>query len=328
MAPRARPLTPHSSLKTLMVWPNRVPPDQSSTESPADLRASSGSRLDSSRVTRVSRVPRVNTSTLVRPTTAAWAKRISALAYGSIEPLTSSSSTSLLARSLWRRNSRRIGSPPVASALRTVRRRSGWPTLAPGPHEPQRLPLLRHHLEGRHQPVQLVELGVAAGGEVLVAQRLGPAPAHLHDEALDGLGLVLGPVVVAGVVGIVGDDRDGHRQRRRGDRDPGGVLPEDPERAVVDGAILGPADERRPPRPVHATALVDARPRPAPRRRAAPSPTGTSSSAARQQAGEGDRDALGRAGERGVDVAGDVVGRRHGRVPPDRLSRRVRWPRR
>ena len=59
----------------------------------ARATAASGSRSDSSRVIRVSRVPRANTSTRCRPITAAWANRTRARAYGSIDPLTSRSRT-------------------------------------------------------------------------------------------------------------------------------------------------------------------------------------------------------------------------------------------
>ena len=62
-APRASPRWPHRSRKIRSVSPSRVPPDQSGTVSPAATIARSGSRIRIARVTRVSRVPTVNTST-------------------------------------------------------------------------------------------------------------------------------------------------------------------------------------------------------------------------------------------------------------------------
>ena len=64
MAPRAMPGMPNRSLKAPIPSPSRVPPDQSSTCSIAWLKAASGSRDDSWRVSRVSRVPTANASTL------------------------------------------------------------------------------------------------------------------------------------------------------------------------------------------------------------------------------------------------------------------------
>ena len=66
-APRARPRTPHVSLKVRSPSPRRVPPDQSSTTPATASSAASGSRDRSSRVMRVHRVPSVNTSTGARP---------------------------------------------------------------------------------------------------------------------------------------------------------------------------------------------------------------------------------------------------------------------
>ena len=77
----------------------RVPPDQSWTASAARRSARSGSRPDSSRVTRVSRVPNTNASTRARAATAACRYWSSIRAYGAIEPETSHTSTSRRGRS-------------------------------------------------------------------------------------------------------------------------------------------------------------------------------------------------------------------------------------
>ena len=121
------PRTPHRSLNARSPAPMRVPPDQSATAPAARASAASGSRDDSSRVMRVSRVPSANASTRPRPTTAAWRNRRSARAYGSIEPDTSHSSTMRRGRSDGSRRSWRTSSPPERIEARTVRRRSGLP---------------------------------------------------------------------------------------------------------------------------------------------------------------------------------------------------------
>ena len=54
-------------MKIRSVSPRRVPPDQSGTVSPAATIARSASRIRIAAVTRVSRVPTVNTSTLRLP---------------------------------------------------------------------------------------------------------------------------------------------------------------------------------------------------------------------------------------------------------------------
>ena len=63
-----------------MVLPRRVPPDQSVIDSDVTCNALSRSRFESSRVTRVKRVPIVKASTLLRLITAACMKRRRALA--------------------------------------------------------------------------------------------------------------------------------------------------------------------------------------------------------------------------------------------------------
>ena len=129
MAPRAMPRTPHSSLNARNPSPRRVPPAQSTTRPAAACTAASGSRDDSSRVTRVSRVPSANASTRVRLTTAACTNRTNARAYGSMEPLTSSSSTSGRGRVpvVWYAGG--ATSPAARSDRRTVRRMSGRPWM-------------------------------------------------------------------------------------------------------------------------------------------------------------------------------------------------------
>ena len=122
---------------------------------PALRSASSGSREPSSRVMRVSRVPRANASTRRRPATAACTKRSRARAYGSIEPLTSSSSTSRRWRVAGVRKWRRIGSPSVRSAARTVRRRSGRAVRCVGRRHPQRPARRAGEAQAGHQPVGL-----------------------------------------------------------------------------------------------------------------------------------------------------------------------------
>ena len=90
-----------------------------------------GSRLRSSRVTRVSRVPIVNTSVPGRRRAAACANRSSASAYGCIEPLTSTSSTSRRGRT--RRRAAVAAAPArrrARSIARTVRRGSSAPRCA------------------------------------------------------------------------------------------------------------------------------------------------------------------------------------------------------
>ena len=80
-APRAVPRWPQRSRNALSTSPSRVPPDQSGIAEPLAASAWSGSRSRSSRVTRVSRVPMVNTSVQAgRARTAACANRSSASA--------------------------------------------------------------------------------------------------------------------------------------------------------------------------------------------------------------------------------------------------------
>ena len=130
IAPRAKPRTPQRSLNARIHSPMRVPPLQSATCCDARLSALSGSRCESSRVTRVRRVPSVNASTRWRPTIAACMNRKNARAYGSIEPETSSNTTSRRKRSLGSRQWRRTGSPKWANDVRTVRRTSTLPCRA------------------------------------------------------------------------------------------------------------------------------------------------------------------------------------------------------
>src|SRR4051812_10637918 len=92
-APRAMPRTPHSSLNRRSPSPSRVPPDQSVTLLAAAAMAASGSRLESSRVIRVSRVPIANASTPPRPPTAPCRKPTSPPADAPQGPLPSPSST-------------------------------------------------------------------------------------------------------------------------------------------------------------------------------------------------------------------------------------------
>ncbi len=192
------PRVPHSSLNVRRHSPSRVPPLQSSTRSAARRRALSGSWPPSSRVSRVSRVPRANASTRWRPPTAAWTKRSIARAYGSIEPLMSSSRTSRRRRSPGSRQARRIGSPPARSAWRIVRRRSGW---APRRDRlrAEAAPRRAGEAQAGHQLLREAQLVVLVGGEVLVAQHLGGGEAQ--DELRVAVGLVLAVVVV--VVGGV-----------------------------------------------------------------------------------------------------------------------------
>ena len=72
----------------------RVPPSQSSTMRPISCSARSGSLVRSVRVTRVSRVPKQNTSTRRPAAIAANANCMSAREYGAIEPEMSRISTS------------------------------------------------------------------------------------------------------------------------------------------------------------------------------------------------------------------------------------------
>ena len=74
-APRATPRWPQRSRNALTSSPSRVPPLQSGTAPDTASRAADGSRLRISRVTRVSRVPTVNTSVPVRRRAAACANR-------------------------------------------------------------------------------------------------------------------------------------------------------------------------------------------------------------------------------------------------------------
>ena len=174
-------------------------------------RAMSGSRLDSSRVMRVRRVPSANASTFWRPATAAWTNRSNALAYGSIDPLTSSSSTSRRLRVVGSRQCRRIGSPPTCIAARTVRRRSGRrrPPLAAG--QATRLGgATRRDAGGVISCCASIELLVGVVGEVLVPEHLGGAEAQLDRLLVGRFG---GVGFVAGVVGgvVVDGERDVQR---------------------------------------------------------------------------------------------------------------------
>ena len=122
------PRTPHSSLNDRSVSPSRVPPDQSSTASPAAAQGRVG--VAARQLPRDAGQPGPEGEHLhlgAPPTTAAWAKRISARAYGSIDPLTSSSSTSRRGRSLGGGIRGRIGSPPVAAPCGPCGADRGWP---------------------------------------------------------------------------------------------------------------------------------------------------------------------------------------------------------
>ena len=159
--------------------------------------AASGSRDESSRVMRVSRVPSANASTRPRPTTAACRKRTSARAYGSIEPLTSQSSTMRRGRDAGSRNARcdrlaagaeRRGAPcgagracPRWRRLRCWRRERRSAAGQP---------------EVGHQPPGLGELGRRVRREVALAQHLGGAVAHRDRRACSVVVAGLGRVVV------------------------------------------------------------------------------------------------------------------------------------
>ena len=95
IAPRAMPRSPHCvvELPQPVAEAGAAAPVDAPARPPGAARRR-GRGVDSSRVMRVSRVPSANASTFWRPATAAWTNRSSARAYGSIDPLTSSSSTS------------------------------------------------------------------------------------------------------------------------------------------------------------------------------------------------------------------------------------------
>ena len=112
-------------LSSAIEAPIRVPPEKSTTAAVARRSASSWSRPASSRVMRVSRVPKANASTRRRAATDAWRYCIIARAYGVIEPDTSSTSTTGRGLTVGPRQRRSSGSPPWRSEDRSVRRRSG-----------------------------------------------------------------------------------------------------------------------------------------------------------------------------------------------------------
>ena len=250
---------------------------------PRAASAASGSRDDSSRVSRVSRVPRANASTRPRPTTAACRKRSSARAYGSIEPLTSSSSTSRRGP-LGRLEERAVASARRRRAARAARCGAGRAGRAARPARPQPARPAQRAGEAQvgHQPARLGELGGGVGGEVLVAQHLGRAEAHRERRRRRSRVAVVvvgrrrrrrrssSASVISASAGVGGAERR---------RTP---LPERGERAVVGVDVLGAAHERGPARPVHAR-RGRRRPTRAERlgERDASLPTGTSSPAPR-----------------------------------------------
>ena len=138
--------------------PSRVPPDQSGTTSPAAIRARSGSRWCMARVTWVSRVPIVKTSTLDRPTLQRWARRSRESAYELIDPDTSMSMTT---RREWvprRRHSSRPGSPIRWSWRRRVRRAS----ISPRCHS-RRRDVRRRGSGRRREPNSAMSAAFSAG---------------------------------------------------------------------------------------------------------------------------------------------------------------------
>ena len=107
----------------------RVPPDQSFTTARTRMSATSIGRPMNGRVILVSRVENTNTSTARRRRAIACTKSSSIRVYGSMEPLTSHSTTRGRGA---RRRSRRgitIGSPPSRALTRSSRRGSTTPPL-------------------------------------------------------------------------------------------------------------------------------------------------------------------------------------------------------
>ena len=122
---------------------------------------------------RVSRVPSANASTRWRPATAACTNRSSARAYGSIEPLTSSSSTSRRGRSP---GSRQYAADRLAAGAQ----RGAHGAAQVGAAARSRRGGSRSERRGgparRRSAISCWawrQLGVGVGGEVLVAQHLG-----------------------------------------------------------------------------------------------------------------------------------------------------------
>ena len=106
---------------------SRVPPDQSGMVRPAATIARSGSRSRSGRVTWVSRVPSVKTSTGSPVAHHACARRTRASAYELIDPDTSTRRTTRRGRLPRRRHATSPGSPIRRSIARRVRRASTSP---------------------------------------------------------------------------------------------------------------------------------------------------------------------------------------------------------
>ena len=126
-ADRAAPRIPHRSLNSDSASPSRVPPDMSSAAAVTLSRAESGSVTRSWLVSLVRRVAKQNTSTLREDCTAAWAKRSMVRAYGSIDPETSTNSTSFCGVFPRSRRTGATNSLPERIDALMVRRRSGSP---------------------------------------------------------------------------------------------------------------------------------------------------------------------------------------------------------
>ena len=256
-APRARPRSPHRSLKVRTPSPSRVPPDQSSTAPATASRAASGSRDPSSRVMRVQRVPSVNTSTCARPTTATCANRTKARAYASIEPDTSHSSTTRRGRSPVRRWTVRSGSPPVRSARRVV---------APTSIGPRCRLVGRWRRDARRAPTRRRSpISRCASSSSSTLQRAKSfdrrssrsVQRNAKDSPSTGSGSA--PSTAGGVLVGVQEQGDGLRLgARRLVIAPGAPFEDARKGAVVGGDVLGTAHQRGATGPVRRRATLHA----------------------------------------------------------------------
>ena len=114
-----------------------------------------------------------NASTRPRPTTAACRKRTSARAYGSIEPLTSHSSTIRRGRVAGSTNERADRLAAGAQRAAHGAAQVGPATLAPARLHGDASGAARREAEVGHQPAGLGELVGRVRGEVALAQHLG-----------------------------------------------------------------------------------------------------------------------------------------------------------
>ena len=224
----------------------------------------SGSRLVSSRVMRVRRVPSANASTFCRPATAAWTKSQQRPGVGlhrsaDVEQQHEASQPGCR-RQVVAFDRFAAGADGRADRPADVGHRGAPRRRAAA----QRGAWRADQAQVAHQLLGLGEFVGGVVGEVLVPQDLGGREPQLDH-------LVVGGVGVVGAVGgvVVGVDRDGDRQRFF----DWGVEPvraapfeEHGERPVVERDVLHPAHQRGAARPVGGVAIVESGRRTAQRR--------------------------------------------------------------